>query len=185
MVMMRFIRLALAFAFAATLAACQTTGGPSAGTAALLEQQGFKQQPADEFNKDLTADDIRTTAFYLCDLPGCGGLALVLFGNDLEAVTMLKEIDQLERQGRRQGLRSSNRLLRSAGVKELSLVNYAVFAAPDGGRGLMLDLVGKVGNDKLFLKLTVIYRNSVGRLVVAASSRRAVAERFGGRAMLE
>jgi hypothetical protein len=179
------IRLAFVLAFTAVLAACQTTGGPPSAAAALLEQQGFKQTPADEFNKDLTADDIRTTSFYLCDLPGCGGLALVLYGNDPEAATMLKEIDQLEAKGSRQGLRSTNRLLRSAGAKELRLVNYVVFSTPDGGRGLTLDLVGNVVRDRVFLKLTVIYRNNVGRLVVAASASRAVAERFGGRAMLE
>jgi hypothetical protein len=182
---MTAIRVALVLIVVSVLSACQTTGGPSASTAALLAQQGFKPQSANEFNKDLTADDIRTTAFYLCDLPTCGGLALVLYGTDSEAVTMLKEIDQLEAKGRRQGLRSTNRLLRSAGMKDLKLVNYVVFPALDGGRGLTLDLVGNVDRDRLFLKLTVIYRNNVGRLVVAASASRAVAERFGGRAMLE
>jgi hypothetical protein len=183
---MRFVRLALALVGAVALAACQTAGGgQSPGAAALLEQQGFKQQPADEFNKDLKADDIRTTAFYLCDLPGCGGLALVLFGVDTEAATMLKEIDKLEGQGRSEGVRSSNRLLRSAGIKDLRLVNYAVLAAPEGARGLSFDLVGKVEREALFIKLTVIYRNNIGRMVVAASGSRAVAQRFGSRAMLE
>jgi hypothetical protein len=183
---MTFVRFAIVCFLAAALAACQTAGGGvSPGAVAQLESQGFKSQPFDEFNKDLKPDDIRTTALYLCELPGCGGLALVLFGIDTEAVTMLKEIDTLERQGRNQGVRITNRVLRSAGVKDFRLANYSVFAASDGGRGLTLDLVGKIERETQFIKLTVIYRNNVGRVVAAVSSRRAVAERFGGRAMLE
>ncbi len=182
---MNVIRLVFAIVFTAALAACQTTGGPTSGAVALLEQQGFKSQSADEFNKDLKSDDIRTTALYLCELPGCGGLALVLFGVDTEAATMLNEIDKLERQGRSQGVRITNRVLRSAGVKDFRLNNYSVFAASDSGRGLTLDLVGKIERATQYIKLTVIYRNNIGRMVVAVSSRRAVAERFGSRGMLE
>jgi hypothetical protein len=183
---MKLLRPLLALAFAAALSACQTiSGGPPAGAQSVLEQQGFKQESPDVFNKDLTPGDIRTTAFYVCELPSCGGLALVMYGTDPDAQAMLKEINDLEGKTKKQGLRTTNRLLRTAGIKDMNLVNYAVFSAPDGGRGLTADAVGKLGGETIFLKLTVIYRNNIGRMVAAASNRRGVTARFGGRGMLE
>jgi hypothetical protein len=178
-------KLLLTLLFAAITAGCQTTGGPAPEKAAVLLQAGFKAEDAGAFNRNLDADDIRTTALYICAEPRCGGLALVAYGIDPEGAATVKELNDLIRLPRAQALRTGNRILRSAGVSGLGLLDYQATRRPDGAQVYRLDFVGRFGSERLKIRMTGVYRGTSNRLVVAISSNPAVVKRFGGVDMLE
>jgi hypothetical protein len=167
-------------------AACQTVGGgPSPKVQGLLLTEGFSAESTEAFNARLKSDDIRTTALYKCDRPSCGGLALVSFGDEPVEFSAREDLERLVRQKRSEGLREANKIFRSAGLKDISVVNYGAFNAADGAPGYVMDLRGKFVGETVFMRITVVYRNKVGRMVLAISSSRSVTNRFAGREMLE
>ncbi|MGL4242758.1 MAG: hypothetical protein ACRCTI_16725 [Beijerinckiaceae bacterium] len=183
--MLKPIRLAAAAVLAAAVAACQTTGSsPPAASLALIEREGFTAQDAAVMNRNLADDDIRTTALYLCAVPRCGGLGLVAFGVEPPGLASTDEVRQLGRMSRQQAVRTAGKILRSAGLDALSVTNVAVANTPDGTQIITIDLRGRISGDLVHLRMTAAYRDGPGRMVAAASGRREVAARLGGRAML-
>jgi hypothetical protein len=169
---------------ALTLSACQTASGPAPDAAALLAQLGFTAGSADDFNKDLQPDDLRTTAVYMCDTGHCGGVSLVLFATDPEGSRTQKDMELIASRGRSEGVRTANRILRSAGLTDLRVVNIAAPSTADGSKIYSLELRGSIQKERIYGRVTFLYRNGLGRLVIAMSPNRVIAARFGGLEML-
>jgi hypothetical protein len=181
---MTFRGLLSTMLLALALSACQTAGGPTPGAAALLAQQGFKPESIEEFNKDLQPDDIRTDAVYTCDTAACGGLALVLFGSDPEGSITQKDLASISFRSRTEGVRAANRILRSAGVKDFRVVSFAAPPSADGAKIYTLGLLGSILRDRVYGRMTILYRNGSGRLVIIFAANRALVDQFGAPEML-
>jgi hypothetical protein len=182
--MNRIIRLACAAVVAALLAACQTVGqGPAPSAVAAIEREGFTASSTDRLNRNLGPDDIRTTALYVCSEPRCGGLSLVAFGIDPAGGEGADEVRALGRLSRGQALRSANRIMRSAGLSKLTVVNVTAVAA-GGLQIITIDLRGTFAIGPVHLRMTGAYGEGPARVVAAIGNRRDVSMRLGGRSML-
>jgi hypothetical protein len=181
------IRLGVAAACAALFAACQSVGGaPPPRAVAAVTDAGFKPEAFAEFNSNLDADDIVTTALYVCISDSCGGVGLVLFGRQTDASGRTrKELDEVLAKPRQQGLNAANRILKQAGMADLKVIGFSGFRTSAGGVGYVLDLSGKLDKDRVFGRLTMIYDGAEGRAVAAFAEKRDIVRRFGGREMLE
>jgi hypothetical protein len=171
-------------AAAALLAACQTTGtGPAPGAIAQIEREGFTPSDATILNQKLEPDDIRTTALYICGEARCGGFGLVAFGVDPATGEGTDEIRALGRMSREQARRAASRIMRSAGLRDLKVVNVATSTAA-GLQIITIDLRGAIGGQAIHLRMSGAYGEGPGQVVAAASGRRDVVTRLGSRAML-
>jgi hypothetical protein len=185
---MKPMRIVAALALALVAAACQTAGGsPSPTAVQRLLAAGYKSEPTDEFNKDLTADDIRTTASFACDEdPRCRGISIVVFGEDPEGTTTRRELDEAMRQPRNRRVSSLNRLLRSVGIKDIRVTNFGLIGGHGGAPIYQMDAEGPVAGEMFRMRLIMDYRSGRGRaLLVGAEAKSDALRRFGNTGMLE
>jgi hypothetical protein len=181
---MTILRTFICLAAAVVLAACQTVGsGPPSAAIAQIEREGFTASDAAILNRSLEPDDIRTTALYVCSEARCGGFGLVAFGIDPATGEGTDEIRSLGRMSPAQARKAANRIMRSAGLRDLRVVNVATGMAA-GLQIITIDLTGAIGGKTLYLRMSGAYGAGPGQVVAAASSRRDVAARLGGRSML-
>jgi hypothetical protein len=181
------IRLILAFAAAAALAACQTVdGGPSPNASALLVQQGFQPGSPAAFNRNLEPDDIRTTALYTCAAAACGSLTVVIFGQDPKPAEMLDELRQTRSLTPAKARRIAGKFIEEGSGGTIKVNAVSTFSAPDGGLGIIIDATTTRSLKPIFhMRLSGIYNLVSGRTIAAVSPERALAQRYGGRQMLE
>jgi hypothetical protein len=181
---MTIIRILACLAAAAMLAACQTVGGgPDPRAVALVQSEGFAASDTAILNRNLEPDDIRTTALYICSEARCGGFGLVAFGVDPATGEGTDEIRALGRMSPTQARKVANRIMRSAGLRDLRVVTVSTGTA-GGLQVITIDLRGGAGGKVLHLRISGAYGAGPGQVVAAASERRDVAARLGGRNML-
>jgi hypothetical protein len=182
--MNRTIRLAAATLLAAFLAACQTvSSGPDPRTLALITGAGFTPADIAILNRNLGPDDIRTTALYICGEPRCGDFSLVAYGIDPAIGEGSDEVKALGRMSRAQALRAADRIMRSAGLTDLKVVNVETTSAA-GLQIITIDLRGVLPIGPVHLRMSGAYGEGPARVVAAAGPRRDLTMRLGGRSML-
>jgi hypothetical protein len=178
----------LVVAFAAlVLAACQSFGsGPSPNAAAILVQQGFQPGSPAALNRNLEPDDIRTTALYTCAAAACGSLTVLIFGQDPKPAEMLDELRQTRSLTPAKARRIAGKFIEEGSDGTIKVSAVSTFSAPDGGLGIMIDATTTRSRKPVFhMRLSGIYNLVSGRMVAAVSPDRALAQRYGGRQMLE
>ena len=182
---MKLSRMLLALAFATLLAACQTTGGPTPSTAALLERQGFQAGSPADLNKNLAPDDLISTAYYECKTSQCGESTVVIYANDPKPIDIYNEISQLENVSPARARRLAAKAFKEAGAGAMKLNGASVFNAANGVKGIVIDASLREDGVTIYLRITGLYTRDSGRAVVAASPIRAMTMRFASRQMLE
>eukprot|EP01036_Dinobryon_divergens_P051360 gene51360-68742_t len=167
-----------------SLSACQTSGGPSPSSAALLESQGFKPTSIADLNKDLAADDLRTTAAYDCEKPRCRSDILMIFGVDPTPDALGKDLDMLLKASPKAQAKLFRAVFGTASQNFFVGISGSSFLTPDGGKGVRIS--GRVNpskvpsilqSERFYLGMTYIQRNGIGRVVMAIAGDSASAVR--------
>jgi hypothetical protein len=185
---MSFLRIVAALSLALLAAACQSAGGkPSPSAVERLVAAGYKSESTADLNRDLTADDIRTTAFFTCeDESRCRGISLVLFGDDPESAESRRELEEAARQPKGRRLAAVNRVFGSAGIAQLRVADFGVIGGQPGAQAYRIDVVGRLAGEAFRMRLIVDYRSGRGRLlIVGADAKSDAIGRFGNLGMLE
>jgi hypothetical protein len=185
-------RLAVILAVVLGLSGCQTIAEkPSVSALAILESNGFKSGGTSDFNKDLTKDDIVTTASYECEKPRCKSDTLIIFGIDPDPSKFVEGFKSLVGGNNA----AKQKLLRSVVGKEFGThftgLSSATFTTPDGGIGIRIN--GRVKRSKVpeilrdeqfYLGLVYLHRNNQGRVVIAIANDLPTAIRYTSLSLL-
>ena len=167
--------------FMLTLAACQTTSGPSPMAVSKLQLAGY--EPSTALAK-VDVKNARITSTYLCAEAKCGGLSVVLFGT-LSAPASVLGITAEEQIRRRlfsdatlqkMFLSASSNKAAEQGVK-MSLNNFRQYSdAQKAGFSFSMNLQGAAGlSVKILTDATIV--GDTGTFIMSLSSKEAQARR--------
>ncbi|MGL5115031.1 MAG: hypothetical protein ACRC7C_06870, partial [Beijerinckiaceae bacterium] len=174
-----------------SVTACQTTANaPSASAQSRLEREGFRPTSFEDLNKNLTSDDIITTAAYECETPRCRDDLQVSFGRD-PGTMLLTEADLAELSGA-----TRTRIARylNAGVPPGSFVgiNIRPLKQQSGALGLTVsaemnprDVPRILRGTRFFVGLVYLQQGGPGRMLAVVGTNRAAVARLTDPALLE
>jgi hypothetical protein len=188
---MRLPNILATLLIACLAAACQTTGsGVSSGVADRLERDGFKPTSIADLNKDLTTDDIITTAAYECETPRCRADMQISFGRDPGNLAITEaELASLSTATRVRIARYLN-----SGVNPGTFVNVRIKPLRRAPSGLGIIVTAELSQrevpdilrgTRFFVGLVYLQRGGPGRTLAVAGSNGAEVRRYTDPALLD